>query len=383
MRLLSSEAEISAALAPLQGKPRLYLDTEFDSSRAGKRLSIIQLSAGGETVLVDALRLASAEALTDLLFQRDVEWVLHAGLQDVELLCAVLQRPPPERLFDTQVAWAFVSAEAGVALAFLQYKLLGVRARKGFQADDWLRRPLPEAQLAYAAEDIAHLPALEAFLRKRLRELARETLLWEVCREALVPAPAPAVKLSFSSFRNAWQLDGRGQHALSALVAWYNAAGAGEQGLIQSRTLLNIAARLPQTRRDLERIKGVSRRLSERVGGALVSICSEASAQAAEGPPLEPPAYARFDEILSEARIALVRANVCAELSIAPELAFPAALTRRLQQCAFDAADLSAPAELLEGWRNTLLAEPWRRHATHLQNWKGELRRNSRETYHG
>ena len=105
-----------------------------------------------------------------------------------------------------------------MSLAFLQFRVLGVRSSKGYQADDWMRRPLPKAQLEYAATDIEHLPALQQALRQRARELGREHVIGDACRELLLPEPAGAPLLTFESFRNAWQLDAAGQNALRALI---------------------------------------------------------------------------------------------------------------------------------------------------------------------
>src|SRR6185503_6182818 len=124
------------------------------------------------------------------------------------------------QLFDTQVVWGLLGPEASVSLAFLVFRVLGMRSSKGYQSDDWLRRPLPRAQLEYAASDIVHLPALERALRERARELGREHVIADACRELLLPEPQGTTLLSFESFRNAWQLDGAGQTALRALIEW-------------------------------------------------------------------------------------------------------------------------------------------------------------------
>src|SRR5207253_1865023 len=105
-------------------------------------------------------------------------------------------RPAPPALFDTQVVWSLLGPEASVSLAFLQFRVLGVRSSKGYQADDWLRRPLPKAQIEYAASDIIHLPALEQDLRRRARDLGREHVIADACRELLLPEPAGTTLLS-------------------------------------------------------------------------------------------------------------------------------------------------------------------------------------------
>ena len=94
--------------------PRLYLATEFESNRSGTKLCLLQISAGTESFLVDPLRLKSLDPLGDLLADPDIEWVLHAGLQDVDLITKNLRVDPPRRLLDTQIAWGLLSGRAHI-----------------------------------------------------------------------------------------------------------------------------------------------------------------------------------------------------------------------------------------------------------------------------
>lgn len=354
MKLLATQAELEDGLRELEGAPRYYIDTEFESSRRGKRLSLIQVSRGAEVYIVDALELGSLSELGAVLLAPSVEWVLHAGLQDVELLLESFDRPSPPLLFDTQAVWGLLGPEASVSLAFLQFRVLGVRSSKGYQADDWIRRPLPRAQLEYAEQDIIYLPAIERELRQRARELGRAHLIHEVCRELLMPAAPPPATLTFESFRNAWQLDGAGQNALRALCAWHNELPE-EAAAPQARTLLAVASRMPKNVRELGRIKGVSPSFCRVYGPELIALLNRARASSEVGEALEPADYASFDDMLREARLMLVRAELCAELCIAPDLALPMALMRRMYQRAKSARDLAAARLELSGWRSELL----------------------------
>ena len=360
MRLLATPEDLALGLRELEGAPRYYIDTEFESSKRGKQLSLIQLSRGEEVYVIDVLALPSLADLGRIIFAPTCEWVLHAGLQDIELLLGEFGQTAPPALFDTQVVWSLTGPEASVSLAFLQFKVLGVRSSKGYQADDWLRRPLPQAQLEYAASDIVHLPALEQDLRQRARELARDHLINVVSRELLLPAPPPAMPLTFDSYRNAWQLDGAGQNALRALIDWHNSLPP-DAPSVQSRTLLSIASRLPANLRELSRIKGVSSHLSRTHGAHIVSLLQRARDTAPSEDVLEPLDYASFEHFVQEARLMLIRAELSAELRIAPDLALPMALLRRMQQRANAAGDLRAAIGELTGWRAELLGAAFAR----------------------
>src|SRR5258706_15703601 len=190
MHVVDTERELRAIVSSLDPAPVIYLDTEFDSNRDGKTLCLIQLGDRENVHLIDALRLSVLDPLRDLA-NPEREWVLHAGLQDIELLRDRLRLSAMPKLFDTQVAWALSSAESSVSLAYLKFRLLEVRSGKPHQTDDWRRRPLPTNQLAYAKADVELLPALHEKLRERLTRLGRAELVHAASNEACCPAREP------------------------------------------------------------------------------------------------------------------------------------------------------------------------------------------------
>jgi ribonuclease D len=362
VELIQSEAGLRSAASELGGAPCLYLDTEFESTRGGTTLCLLQLSRGDTTFLIDTLRLTDLQLLRGVLADAQTEWVLHAGQQDVALLMSRLDLQALPRLFDTQVAWALLGPEYSVSLSYLQYRLLGIRSGKAHQADDWKRRPLPASQLAYAAADIEHLPALRKILGERAQQLGRADAVFDASLETVWPDPEPALPLVLESFRNAWQLEPPSQAALHALIQWFNALRPADQRRApESKTLLAIAARLPRSLDDLSRIKGVSRSFLQEHGAQVLRKLVHAAdqARAADHVVIEPPPYATFKEIRLDAWLTLARAELCAELSVAPELAMPARVLRPLKVALLLNPDPEAAAVHLRGWREGLLKAPF------------------------
>lgn len=358
MRWISDDRELPRIVADLERSDTYFIDTEFESTRQGTRLSVIQVSAGEEVYLLDALALTDWEGLAGVLIRDDCEWVLHAGLQDVELLLGALNRTAPPRLFDTQLAWALLTPEASVSLSYLVYRLLGIRSMKTHQADDWMRRPLPRAQLEYAAQDIAHLPELYRILSERLSAQERLWAIDAVCREALWPDPESASELSLQSFRNAWQLAPENQAALRFLIEWANQLSPRRRAqLPPPKTLLSVASRLPKTVRDLVRIKGIPPRLpndlaEECVRGMRRAIENRDAGHFVE---IEPEPYATFEAIRFDAWLMGLRAEVSARVGVAPELAFPGRTSRQLGRGLQEQDSPAPPSEVLDGWRRRLL----------------------------
>jgi ribonuclease D len=361
MQLVDTQRALADVASAFTGASTFYIDTEFESRRDGTDLCLVQVSDGRSLFLIDALRLASFDVLRPVLGDSSSEWVVHAGGQDVPLLVERLKLDAPPRIFDTQVAWALVSPEYSVSLAYLRFRLLGVRTGKPHQADDWRRRPLPESQLAYAASDIEDLPQLHAALKARLEEKKRAEIVYPASLELARPTRAEAEPLSLDSFRNAWQLDRQGQAALRYIVEWYNALAPDVRATAPDvKTLLSIANRLPETREDLARIKGVPRRFANEEGNRFTGALMRATATADDASfvPIDPPPYATFEEIRIDGFLAQARAAISIQLEIAPELAFPSRILKRMRAAILEAGDDLKALDALDGWRAELLSRP-------------------------
>jgi ribonuclease D len=359
MKLISSDVELGVVVEALRGAKVLFIDTEFDASRKQTTLSVIQVGRGEEIFLLDALALADLTVLGDVMVRDDVEWVLHAGLQDVELLLERFRKPKPPKLFDTQIAWALLGPESSVSLAYIQYHVLGLRTMKTHQADDWMRRPLPEAQLRYAASDIEHLPVIYKTLSDRLEAANRSHLVAELCHELLWPKPELPSRLTLESFRNAWQLHPNNQAALLFLMTWYNDLPGWERDRVpQAKTLLSIASRMPRNAADLMRIKGVPPNFNRAHADNIVRGIHRAVREVLpeQFVQIDPPPYATFEDIRLDAWLSMVRAEVSATVKIAPDLLLPQRLMRDIKEkVAASGNKRDSLVECLEGWRKVVL----------------------------
>ena len=361
--LVESQAALEKACRDLGGASRLFLDTEFEGNRAGVRLCLVQVSRGERIYLIDVLRLTGTKPLAAVLSDTTPEWVLHSGEQDVSLLVHQLGADVPSRVFDTQVAWGLLSAESSVSLAYLQFRLLGMRLPKAHQADDWKRRPLPPAQLRYAADDITHLPDLLAALDRQAEAHDRAQIVRDASLEMVWPQPQVPVELTLSSFRNAWQLDPRRQAALRFVIDWYNTLSPAQRASApDAKVLLSIASRLPENATQLGRIKGVPRSWCARHGDWLVTELHHAIEQAADADfvPIDPFPYATFEEVRLDGWLQWVRAEVCARLSVAPELALPARLLKRARDTIRASGDALSLLTHLSSWRRQLVEPAYR-----------------------
>lgn len=237
-------------------------DTEFHRERTYfARLALLQLAWPGGSAIIDPLAVDPAPLAA--LFGSDALAIVHAGEQDLEIIeraCGVL----PERLFDTQLAAGFIGL-ASPSLGALVDRLLGLRLEKGDQLTDWLRRPLSETQLHYAAGDVEHLIECYEALRARLVALGRWEWAMQECAELAakhrrVPDPDEA----WWRLRQARQLRGKARGVAQRVAAWRELRA--QQLDVPIRTLLNdlaivsIAQRPPSSRNELEAVRTIDGR---------------------------------------------------------------------------------------------------------------------------
>lgn len=200
----------------------LGIDTEFvrtDTFYA--RLGVVQIEADGAIFLVDALKSSVLQALGESVGSRQREWLLHAGAEDLEVLRGCWPAIHVT-VFDTQIAAAFVGHPRQASLQSLLAAEIGVGISKDETRSDWCQRPLTEAQLAYAALDVAHLQALASSLKEKLVRQGRLGWCLEECRRLVEKSalPAPDPDTLYLGFSEAWQLGDTSLSVLRALVAW-------------------------------------------------------------------------------------------------------------------------------------------------------------------
>lgn len=350
----------------LKGAARIFVDTEFESTRDRCELCLVQVSRGSLVYVIDVLRLQDLSPLGRVMDPSRAEWVVHAGRQDVALLTGALRVKAKPRVFDTQVAWALLGPESSVSLAYLEYRLLGRRPHKSRQADNWKRRPLDAEQIAYAAADVELLPALVSRLESSLAKEGKSELVYAASSDQLWPEPAAPGPLGLETFRNAWQLEGPSQAALLALVDWYNALDpASRRTGPEPRALLSLAARLPRTIQELRAVKGIPGRWGADWGDTLLRLISEASSRAdpQRYVKLDPAAYRTFESYRFDAWLQTMRAEVCAELRVAPDFVLPGRLLSQVGQALRSGASADRATLQIQGWRGELLGEAIARYA--------------------
>ncbi len=151
---IDTDYKLTEFLAVIASEPRLALDTEFVRERTYyPKLCLIQIATPEVTACVDCIAELDLASLFDRLFDPGSAWVLHSARQDLEVLRLQDSRLP-EELVDTQIAAGLIGHAPQIGLQALLANELEVNLSKEHTRTDWSRRPLPEAAVQYALDDV-------------------------------------------------------------------------------------------------------------------------------------------------------------------------------------------------------------------------------------
>ena len=141
------------------------LDTEF-VWRASYRphLAIVQMAgADGVCRALDCQLGTDVAPFAAVVSDPSVVKILHAAHQDLELIHHYTGAVPVN-VFDTQLAAGFCGHPSNLGLQKLLYEVLDVGLPKTETCTDWSQRPLTDAQVRYALDDVRYLVALRQAL---------------------------------------------------------------------------------------------------------------------------------------------------------------------------------------------------------------------------
>ena len=222
--LIDNDGAFRQLIATLLEVDRYALDTEFHRERTyWPDLALVQVAwpATGQqpagVALIDPLAV-DFSAFRCVLVEGGT-LVAHAADQDLEVLYQACGARP-RQLFDTQMAAAFLG-HGLASLSTLAWTFLEVRLQKGDRLTDWSARPLTAGQLAYAADDVAHLFDLADAIAKQLSERGRSPWAEEECELLRQRAVGPSdPDRAWWKLRDARQLRGAARGVAQAVSGW-------------------------------------------------------------------------------------------------------------------------------------------------------------------
>lgn len=151
----------------------LALDTEFvRQTTYYPILALIQICDGEQIAIIDPLAIDDLSPLMSVLYNKNITKAIHSARQDMEIFY-YLNQSVPEALFDTQISAALLGYGEQIGYAALVKLLLNVELDKSQTRTDWLKRPLSQKQIDYAANDVRYLAQLYPVQKAKLQSLGR------------------------------------------------------------------------------------------------------------------------------------------------------------------------------------------------------------------
>ena len=280
MSLVTTTEELARACARFTSHPFVTVDTEFlRETTFWPKVCVIQIASDDEAIAVDALADGIDLApFFDLMRNEAVVKVFHAARQDIEIVWN-LAKMVPAPLFDTQVAAMVCGFGDQVSYGELVQSICKVAVDKSSRFTDWSRRPLSDAQIAYALADVTHLRDVYRALLGKLEKTGR--IDWLV--DEMVGLTSTATYEQHPD--NAWE---RFRHrarkprdlaVLMELAAWREREAQSKDvprsRILKDDVMIEVALAAPRTAEALGNLRAFPRGMERSRSGADILIAVE------------------------------------------------------------------------------------------------------------
>jgi ribonuclease D len=364
VQTVDTPEKLGALCNRVRTQQRVGLDTEFHGERTYvPRLMLMQLAFEDGTAIIDPLAVPQLEPLVHALQSPLV--VGHALQSDLKIF-ADRFGAMPARVFDTQIAAAFLGYGMQVSLSDLVNDLCDVRLAKSQTVSDWSARPLSGKQIEYLVDDVAHLLDMHEKLVERLRSAGRLEWVLEECaalgdieryrmdeRRAVLRLPGAA------------RMSRRELGVLMELVRWRDAAARRRdvpvKYILADDILAGLATLRPKRAEDLAQLRRLEAGARRSLGEEILAAVQRGERLNEDDLPEKPlrPFRNNRDNLVSLLNVAVgevARAN-----DLPASLLVPRAALERVAREA--PSDRDALARMLDvsPWRTALVVEPlWR-----------------------
>lgn len=344
-----------------QQQSAVALDTEFMRvSTYFPKLGLIQLYDGECVSLIDPLAITDFSPFIALLSNPKVLKILHSCSEDLLVFLQEFDQLPGP-MIDTQIMARFLGLGTSAGLAKLAQQYLNVEIDKGATRTNWIKRPLSDIQLQYAAGDVWYLLPLYHILEKELAKTPWEQAVIDDCELALSKTHKLQERDSEKAYLdipNAWKLNPLELSRLRILAQWRQNVGI-ERDLalsyiVKSDNLWKVAKNNPRNTSEMLEIGLTENEVRVR-GKKILQLLSQARRVSSNDYPkpieriYEDPRYKKTIRLLQE------KVNSLTPEGLTPEIV---ASKRTLEELIkwvwkYDCSQDKLP-ELLIGWRKPI-----------------------------
>jgi ribonuclease D len=357
MEPITTTDALADACRRFASKPFVTVDTEFmRETTYYPKVCLIQLADADEGVTVDPLAPGmDLEPFLELMAAPQVTKVFHSARQDIEIVWN-MGRLVPTPLFDTQVAAMVCGYGDSVSYEQLVNDLAKARVDKSSRFTDWSRRPLSDAQLAYALSDVVHLVKVYEALVAELEATGRTSWLAEEMRVLTSPETYRADP------ELAWQrLGGRVRKprelaVLMEVAAWREREAQNRDvprsRILKDEAVVDVAISAPRSVEALGRLRSIPNGFERsRTGAEIIAAVERGLARDPHTlPALDRPRGRGNNGAIVEMLKVLLKA-VSEQERVAPKI------IATVDDLEAIADDDEAPVQALNGWRRGLFGE--------------------------
>jgi len=351
--VIDTEAGLAELCDRLRGQPVLALDTEFLREKTYRaQLCLLQVAAEGVIACVDPLAIDNLDPLLDIIYDPDVIKVMHSARQDMEIFFD-LRGDLPKPLFDSQIAATLLGYGEQVGYANLVKGMLGVELDKMHTRTDWTQRPLDEAQIEYAADDVRYLFKMYPQQVETLKAKDRLGWLQEDFDELTnINTYSPPEETLWKRVKGRQKLKGVQLAILRDLAIWREdqakKINRPRRWILKDDVMVDISRFAPQDNAGLEKIRGLEARTVQNHGAALLAAIQQGKSSAKESWPkkVEGRRLTQTQDALVDVLMAVLRARG-AEHEVSPALL---ANRKELENLILGQTD----SPVLHGWRAEL-----------------------------
>lgn len=263
---------IASLAERIRGAGVVGFDTEFLWEKTyWPQLCLLQVAADGVEAVADPLA-ADVGPLWEAIADAPLV-LLHAGDHDLDLMHTAIGRLP-DQVFDTQVAGAFLGYGDSAGYGNLVQAALGRPVRGGEGYTDWSRRPLKDAQIEYALEDVRHLHPLWEALSDDLHRRGRTDWAAEETRLRFARVGDPVdPQDAWHRVKGSNRIKGKALAVLQAVAAWREEEAMrrdeNRRRVVPDQVLIEIAKRAPTDPDQISGLRGLHQGQARRVADPL------------------------------------------------------------------------------------------------------------------
>lgn len=280
-QVIESQTALDEFVLSISKAKVLAVDTEFMRRRTlYPEIALLQIFDGNHLALIDPLADMDFSRLWTLFSDTSVLKVLHSPSEDIEVFLKFAGFIPSP-IFDTQFALQLLGEGSCIGFANMVKQLRDVDIDKSESRTDWLRRPLTQSQLDYAASDVYHLLPCFETIQARVNE---KQLFNIVLQESELLAQKRSFRqpdeVLYLDVKNVWQLKPRDLATLKELAAWRRAKAEKKNlalnFVLKEHNMVEIAKRRPSSLGSLRNVLGVEPMEVNRSGKEILACIEKA-----------------------------------------------------------------------------------------------------------